>query len=132
MSLHYILYTWCSITQSVPHNEPALVTPNFDKLDLPTLEKAIPKYARSGLTSNEILWWNAFIEMLQEQQHQDAGAWLLNDVISLQRSLAVTSPQPAISFPTPLIEMVTTSTQAIPEVHFYYYNDCTSCIHEHY
>ena len=61
VSLHYILYTWCSITQSVPYDEPALVTPNFDKLELPTLQKAIPKYARSGLTSNEILWWDAFI-----------------------------------------------------------------------
>lgn len=48
VSLHYILYTWCSITQSVPHDEPAL-------------QKAIPKYTRSGLTSNEILWWDAFI-----------------------------------------------------------------------
>lgn len=67
VGLHYILYTWCSIPQSVPHDEPALVTPNFDKLDLPTLQKAIPKYARSGLTSNEILRWDAFIKMLREQ-----------------------------------------------------------------
>ena len=123
MILDYILYTWCSITQSDPHDEPVLVTPNFDKLDLPKLQNAIPKYAKSGLTSNEILWWDAFIEMLQEQQHQDPGVWLLNDVISLHRSLAVIAPQPSISFPTPLVEMVTASTQAIPEVQFYYYSD---------
>ena len=118
MILDYILYTWCSITQSNPHDEPPLVTPNFDKLDLSTLQNAIPKYAKSGLSSNEILWWDAFIEMLQEQQHQDPGVWLLNDVISLHRSLAVIAPQLSISFPALLVEMVTASTQAIPEVQF--------------
>jgi len=110
MILNYILQTCCSITQSIPQDEPALVTPNFEKLDLPTLQKAIPK---SGLRSIEILWWNDFVEKLLDQQHKDAGVWVLNEVISLHQSLAVPAPQSSTSLPTLLVEIVSASTQAI-------------------
>ena len=76
-----------------------MVSPNAAKVDIPKLRRDVPKFSTSGLSSQDLEWWNHFLSELDNTFHDlsaTSDTWLLDKLLLLKSTgavAAVNTPQ---------------------------------------